>query len=75
MKNGALLRLAATRFDVFLTIDARLDRDHPIPATLAVVTLEADSNRIDDLRPLVPALRAAIVRARSGDRSRVRAGR
>jgi hypothetical protein len=71
--NGALLRLAVTRFDVFVTIDARLDRDSPIPPALAVITLEAMSNRIEHLRPLSSSLRKAIETARPGDRVRVRA--
>lgn len=51
-KNGELLRLAATEFDVLLTVDRSLFyqqnlRDLPI----AIISLRAKSNRLVDLQP------------------------
>jgi hypothetical protein len=56
VKNGELLRRAVGEFDVFLTIDRRLSSQQRLPPDLAVVTLRARSNRIEALRPLVPAI-------------------
>ena len=55
LTNGALLREAATRFDVMLTADRNLEFQQNL-ATLpvAVVILVAESNRLESLEPLVP---------------------
>ena len=54
IKNGKLLALAATKFDVFLTMDGNLEYQQNL-ATLpiAVLVVEAISNRIEHLAPLV----------------------
>ena len=55
--NGELLALAAADFDVFLTSDRNLSHQQNLSAfDIAVVVLVAASNRIDDLRPLVPRI-------------------
>jgi hypothetical protein len=69
--NGALLQLAATKFDVFITIDKHIQRDQKVPGTLAVITVKARTNRIQSLRPLVPELLRAIERVRPGTFERV----
>jgi len=57
VENGELLRLAATQFDIFLTADQNLQFQQNLAALpLAVVVLAARTNRIEDLRPLVPEL-------------------
>lgn len=54
-KNGELLALAAADFDVFLTSDRNLSYQQNLDAfDIAVIVLLAVSNRIDDLRPLMP---------------------
>ncbi len=55
VKNGKLLALAATQFDVFLTMDSNLEYQQNL-ATLpvAVLVIEAISNRIEHLLPVVP---------------------
>ena len=57
MKNGKLLALAATRFEAFLTMDRGLEFQQNL-ATLpiAVLVVEAPSNRIEHLVPLLPNL-------------------
>ena len=71
-KNGVLLRRAADEgFAAFLTIDKRLSHQQLIPASLAVVTLRARSNRIADLQPLVPAILDALAHAVPGQIARV----
>lgn len=55
IKNGKLLGLAASKFDAFLTMDGNLEFQQNI-ATLpiAVLVVEAVSNRMEHLVPLVP---------------------
>jgi len=57
IKNGELLKLAASQFDVFLTVDRNLSYQQNLLAfSIAVVVLHAKSNRLADLEPLVPVL-------------------
>jgi hypothetical protein len=66
IKNGALLALASEHFDVFVTVDRNLSFQQNLHARLAVMVLQARSNRLEDLRPLAPKLLEAIVSARRG---------
>lgn len=64
IKNGELLRLAQAQFDVFVTVDRNLSFQQHLPQfRLAVIVLQAPTNRLHDLRPLVPQLQQAIVSA------------
>jgi hypothetical protein len=66
-RNGELLALAAAEFDVFLTVDRNLSYQQDVSAfDVAVVVLVASSNRIDDLRPLVPQILEALTSAELG---------
>ena len=57
IKNGRLLELAASEFDVFLTMDGNLEFQQNLTALpIAVLIVEAVSNRIEHLEPLVPAI-------------------
>jgi predicted nuclease of predicted toxin-antitoxin system len=57
VKNGKLLALAATQFDVFLTMDKNLEyQQNMATLPIAVLVLEALSNRIAHLAPLVPSV-------------------
>ncbi len=64
--DRALLRAAAATFDAFVTVDREIASTRPVPERLAVVLLVSASNRIEDLEPLVPALRAALERPARG---------
>jgi len=65
IENGALLRLAETEFDVFLTRDRNLEYQQNMSAfDLAVIVLVAPTNDIADLRPLMEAANEAVARAR-----------
>jgi hypothetical protein len=56
-RNGELLALAVSRFDVFLTADRNLSYQQDVAAfDVAVLVLVARGNRLDDVRPLVPRL-------------------
>ena len=55
IKNGRLLALAATKFDVFLTMDGGLEFQQNLKTLpVAVLIMETLSNRIEHLEPLVP---------------------
>ena len=61
LKNGELLALASAAFDVFVTVDRNLSFQQEIASfSIAVIVLQARSNRLADLRPLVPSLLSAI---------------
>jgi predicted nuclease of predicted toxin-antitoxin system len=67
IKNGELLSLAAQNFDVFVTVDRNLAFQQNIAALpMRVVVLSARTNRLADLRPLVPRLLSAISSAGLG---------
>ncbi|MBV8858164.1 MAG: DUF5615 family PIN-like protein [Acidobacteria bacterium] len=57
IKNGALLTLAEKEFDAFITVDRNLSFQQNLPEfNIAVLVLHAPSNRLADLRPLVPKI-------------------
>ena len=62
IKNGELLRLSASDFDVFITVDKNLQYQQNLSALpIAVVVLHAQSNELHILMPLVPDLEAILV--------------
>ena len=67
IRNGDLLGLAASSFDVFVTVDRNLSHQQNLAVhSIAVVVICARTNRLADLRPLLPELRAALESARPG---------
>jgi predicted nuclease of predicted toxin-antitoxin system len=71
--NGELLRIAAAdKFEVFVTADQNLQFQQNLAGSpLIVVVLIAQSNKLEDLLPLVPSLLHAIRDARPGEIRRV----
>ncbi len=68
IKNGKLLALAEQEFDVFLTVDSSLPHQQNLPRfNIAVVVLRARSNRLADLKTLIPALLAALPSVKKGE--------
>jgi hypothetical protein len=66
-KNGELLTLAAGQYDAFVTVDAGIEHQQNLGSfAIGVVALRAKSNRIDDLRPLMPRLREVLGTLRPG---------
>ncbi|MBD2183135.1 DUF5615 family PIN-like protein [Planktothrix sp. FACHB-1355] len=66
-KNGQLLALAATEFDIFITVDRNLSFQQNLPDfDIAVLVLQASSNRLADLKPLIPKVLAVIPTAIKG---------
>jgi hypothetical protein len=65
--NGALLALASPHFDVFVTVDRNLSFQQNLGSfAVAVVVIRAASNRLVDLRGLLPDLLVAIDAAQPG---------
>jgi len=56
-KNGELLSLAEREFDVFITVDRSLASQQNLPKfSIAILILHGASNRLADLKPLVPTV-------------------
>jgi len=67
IRNGELLALASAQFDVFVTVDRNLAfQQNLLSVSVAVIVLRARTNRLADLRPLVPQLLKAITSAAPG---------
>jgi hypothetical protein len=67
LKNGDLLSRAQLEFDVFVTTDRNLPFQQDLSRfSIAIIVLRARSNRVIDLRRLVPELLAALPVARRG---------
>ena len=63
IKNGDLLKLAEKEFDVFVTVDRKLSVQQDLSGfDIAVVLIRSRSNRLEEIRPLVPELLGAISR-------------
>lgn len=61
MRNGELLQRASDEFEVFVTVDKNLPQQQDLQRySVAVVILAATTNRLEDLKPLVPQLLAAL---------------
>jgi hypothetical protein len=60
-RNGELLSLAVDHFDVFITSDRNLPSQQDLTEfDIAVVVLAGRSNRLEDLRLLLPRLLQAL---------------
>ena len=67
IRNGELLALASGQFDVFVTVDRNLAfQQNVAPLPLAIIVLHARTNRLSDLRVLLPGLMDAIPNAERG---------
>ena len=67
IKNGQLLTLVEASFDVFITVDRNLAFQQNLPQfDVAVIVLQARSNRLADLKPLVPRILVALPIAQMG---------
>ena len=66
-KNGPLLALAEAEFDIFITVDRNLSFQQNLPQFgIAVIILQASSNRLADLKPLVPEVLAILATVAKG---------
>ena len=68
LKNGDLLARAERDFEAFVTVDRNLPFQQDVSRfSIAVLVLRARSNRIADLRLLIPDLLAALAVAKRGE--------
>jgi len=66
--NGELLALAAKDFEVFVTTDRNLSFQQNVQSlSIAVVVMSAHTNRLTDLRAIVPALLKVLPFLRKGE--------
>ncbi|MGB9620262.1 MAG: DUF5615 family PIN-like protein [Armatimonadota bacterium] len=71
-KNGELLALADSQFDVLLTLDKNLPFQQDLGSVrIAVLIIRARSNRIQDLLPVIPDCLTALKSIRPGQVVRV----
>jgi predicted nuclease of predicted toxin-antitoxin system len=72
IKDGQLLILAEAEFDVFITVDRNLSFQQNLQqCKIAAVVLQARSNRLVDLNPLVPEVVAILPTADKGQATTV----
>ena len=68
LQNGDLLARAEHEFEAFITVDRNLPFQQDLSRfSIAVLVLRARSNRVSDLRALVPQLLAALPAAKRGE--------
>lgn len=61
LKNGILLKMAAAQFDVLVTVDQKMVRQHNVKEfNISVIVLIALSNSYYDLQPMLPKITAAL---------------
>ena len=66
-RNGDLLRLAEAQFDIFLTVDRKLQYQQNLSAfNIAVVVMVAQSNTLLDLQPLMSKVLESLPKATPG---------
>jgi predicted nuclease of predicted toxin-antitoxin system len=74
IKDAQLLVLAAAEFDVFIMVDRNLSFQQNVPQfDIAVIVLEAPSNRLADLKPLASKILAVLEKATKGQATLVSA--
>ena len=66
--NRARELLTSRKDSTFITVDRNLSFQQDLPRhNIAVIVLRAPSNRVNDLRPLVPKLLALLPTAKRGE--------
>ena len=72
-ENGELIEVAQREFDALVTMDQGIPHQQNLRSVdLAIVLLEAPSNRLADLVPLVDEAKAVLSEARTGEVLRVK---
>jgi hypothetical protein len=67
IKNGELLGRMRSQYDVLVTMDRGIEFQHQVGVLpFGIVVVRARSNRMQDLRPLVPSSIAAIDAVKPG---------
>lgn len=67
IKNGQLPALAEAEFDIFIMVDRNLSFQQNLSQfDIAVIVLQSASNRLADLKPLIPSVLAILISAAKG---------
>jgi hypothetical protein len=67
LKNGSLLTKAEKQFDVLLTMDSNMETQQNLSRYhIAVIALQARSNRLADTSPLMPKVVALLSKVQPG---------
>jgi predicted nuclease of predicted toxin-antitoxin system len=68
LKNGALLAIAQTRFDVLITTDSNIKYQQRLDAyDIALIVLRAFNTKLKSYLPLVPEIEAALAKIQPGE--------
>ena len=72
MQNGELLSVAQVEFDIFVTTDKGIPYEQNLSLfSIAIVILEARSNRFEDLSVLLPQLNEVVKSIQVGELVRI----
>ena len=67
IKNGELLQRAIGKIDALLTMDRKIEREQKLAQLpYGIVVIRARSNRMEDLRPVVEEVHAALENIKPG---------
>ena len=66
-ENGELLRIAENEFDAFITMDRGIPNQHNLSKIkIGIILLEAESNRFEDLAPLILQVNTVLKTLKNG---------
>lgn len=72
-ENGELLRIAANEFDAFITMDQGIPNQQNLDEIkIGIILLEAQSNRFEDIAPLISKVNTVLRTLKNGQVVRVR---
>ncbi len=72
-ENGELLRIAATEFDALITMDSGIPNQQNLDEiNMGIILLEAESNRFEELAPLVAQVNVVLKTLKNGQVVRVK---
>jgi predicted nuclease of predicted toxin-antitoxin system len=72
LKNGELLRVASTRFDVLITVDQKMPFQQNVAMhSIAIVILLVRPNRYPELKLMAPKVLESLVTIKAGDVVRI----
>jgi predicted nuclease of predicted toxin-antitoxin system len=67
-KDGSLLRFAEQNFDIFVTIDGKLERQHNLRALkLGIVIVHVPNNKLESYESLFEQLKTVIEKVSPGE--------
>ncbi len=75
-ENGELLTIAASEFDVFITTDQGIPNQQNLDNfEIGIILLEAESNRLEDLAPLISQVNVVLKTVKNKEIVRIKSQR